>query len=108
MVPGKNGPRKKWSLGKMVPRKNGPWGKWSLGKNGRWEKWSPVNWSPGKIVPGKNGPREKWSPEKCPSRIVLRQKNARKFERLYFYRLIPLHTHKDYCRPPHDPTCTKL
>ena len=58
--------------------------------------------------PEKNDPREKWSPEKrspkkwstkkmarkkCPQKIVLRQKNARKSERFfYFYRLIPLHT----------------
>ena len=43
----------------------------------------------------KNGPREKKSPKKCPSKIVLRQKNARKFERLfYFYRLIALHIQK--------------
>ena len=34
--------------------------------------------------------------EKCPSQIVLRQKNARKFKRLFhFYQLIPLHTQKD-------------
>ena len=38
---------------------------------------------------------EKRSPEKCPQKIVLRQNNARKFKRLYFYRLIPLHIQKD-------------
>ena len=60
----------------------------------------------GKMVPGKNGPRkyglrEKWSP----SKIILRQKNAKKFKRLFhFYRLIPLHTQKDVCRLRHDPT----
>ena len=60
--------------------------------------------------PRKNGPREKWSPEnwspeKCPAKIVLRQKNARKFERLFhFYQLIPLHTQKDVWRLHHDPT----
>ena len=43
----------------------------------------------------KNGPREKKSPKKCPSKIVLRQKNARKFELFNFYRLIPLHIQKD-------------
>ena len=58
----------------MVPEKNGPQGKWSP------EKWSPEN----------------WSSEKFPSKIVLRQKNPRKFERLFhFYQLIPLHTHKN-------------
>ena len=77
MVPGKNG-----------PRKNGPREKWSP------EKWSPENWSP-----------EKWSPEKCPSKTVLRQKKARKFQRLFhFYRLIPLHTQKHVWRLPSDPT----
>ena len=65
---------------------------------------------PGKMVPRKNGPRKnvprgKWSPEKCPSKIVLRQKNARKFKRLFhFYQLIPLHTQKDVWRLRHDPT----
>ena len=55
--------------------------------------------------PRKNGPREKWSPEKCPSIIVLRQKNARKFEWLFhFYQLILLHTQKDVGRLRHDPT----
>ena len=64
-------------------RKNGP------RKNGPQEKWSP----------------EKWSPEKFPSKIVLRQKNARKFKRLFhFYQLIPLHTHKNVWRLSHDPT----
>ena len=43
--------------------------------------------------------------EKCPSQIVLRQKNARKFKRLFhFYQLIPLHTQKDVWRLRHDPT----
>ena len=70
--PPKNGPRKKWSPGKMVPGKNGPREKWSPGKmvsekNGSREKWSPENGSPGKMVPGKNGPREKWSPGKMVS-----------------------------------------
>ena len=55
---------------------------------------------PGKMVPGENSP-EKWSPEKsslekCPPKIIPRRKNARKFERLfYFHRLILLHTQKD-------------
>ena len=39
---------------------------------------------PGKLVPGKWSP-ENWSPEKWPSKIVLRQKNARKFERLLIF-----------------------
>ena len=69
----KNGPRK-MVRGKNGPRKNGS------RKNGPREKWSPEN----------------WSPEKCPSKIVLRQKNDRKFERLFhLYQLIPLHTQKD-------------
>ena len=70
------------------------------------EKWSPGKMVPGKMVPEKNGPRKKWSPEKwspenwssekCPSKIVLHQKNARKFKRLFrFYQLIPLHTQKN-------------
>ena len=54
---------------------------------------------PRKMVPGK------MPPEKSPSKIVLRPKNARKFERLFhFYRLIPLHTQKDVWRLRHDPT----
>ena len=46
--------------------------------------------NPGKVDPGKivlekwsqekNGLRQKWSAEKCPLKIFLRQKNARKFE----------------------------
>ena len=68
-------------------RKNGP------RKNGPQEKWSPEKWSP-----------EEWSTEKCPSKIVLHQKNARKFKRLFhFYQLIPLHTQKDVWRLRHDP-----
>ena len=53
------------------------------------EKWSQEKWSP-----------EKWflknkSPEKCASKTVLRQKNARKFKRLFhFYQSIPLRTQK--------------
>ena len=99
---------------KNGPRKNG------LRKNGPREKWSPEKWCPGKMVPGKlvpeklvpknwspenwspeNWSQEKWSsenrsPEKCRLKIVLRQKNARKFARLFhFYQLIPLHTQKD-------------
>ena len=59
------------------------------------EKWFPENWSP-KIWSSENWSSQKWSPEKCPSKIVLHQKNARKFERLfYLHRLIPLHTQKD-------------
>ena len=78
-----DGPRKHVRR-KMVPRKNGPQ------KNGPREKWSPEKWSP------KTGPQEKWSPEKFASKIVLRQKNARKFKRLFhFYQLISLHTHKN-------------
>ena len=78
----------------MLPEKNGPW-----------EKWSPRKMVPGKNGPRKNGPREKWSPEKCPSKIVLRRNNARKFKRLFhFYQLIPLHTQKDVWRLRHDPT----
>ena len=69
--------------GKMVPEKNGPREKW-------WsEKWSPEN----------------WSPEKFPSKIILRQKNARKFKQLFrFYQLMPLHTQKNVWRLRHDPT----
>ena len=129
MVPEKNGPRKngpqekwspenlsqeKWSLRKMVPEKLVP-GKVVIGKNGPWEKWSPEkwspedwsqeNWSPEKWS-SENWSQENWSPEKCPSNVVLLQKNARKFKRLlYFYQLIPLHTQKDVWRLLHDPTC---
>ena len=65
-----------------------------------WKKKSPDEKSPGKKIPGeKQSPErspEKWSPEKCLQKIVLRQKNARKFYRLfYFYRLIPLQTQND-------------
>ena len=75
--------------GKMVPEKNGHREKWSreIGPREKWplQKWYPGNWSP-----------EKWSPEKFPSKIVLRQKNARKFKRLFhFYQLIPSHTQKN-------------
>ena len=56
----------KWSPREMVAEKNGPREKWSPGKNGPREKWSPEKWFP-----------ENWSPEKFPSKIVLRQKNAR-------------------------------
>ena len=65
----KNGPRK------MIPRKNGP------RKNGPREKWSPKNWSP-----------EKW-----PSKIVLRQKNARKFKLLFSFLSIDFTTHTKKC-----------
>ena len=42
---------------------------------------------------------EKWSPKKSPSKIVLRQKNTRKFKRLFhFYQLIQLHTQKNVWR----------
>ena len=61
---------------------------------------------------------EKWSPEnrsqeKCPSKIVLRQKNSKQFKRLFhFYRLIPLHIQKDVWRLHHDliyaPNCRTL
>ena len=80
--------RGKMVSGKMVPRKNGPQ------KNRPREKWSPEKWSP-----------KYWCPEKCPSKLVLRQKNARKFKRLFnFHQLIPLHTHKNFWRLRHDPT----
>ena len=47
------------------------------------EKWSPENCF-----------AENWSSKKCPSKIVLRQKNTRKSKRLFhFYRLIHTHTH---------------
>ena len=65
--PWKNAPRK------MVPRKNGP-RKMVPEKNDPREKWSLENWSP-----------ENWSPEKCPSKIVLRQKNARKLKRFFIF-----------------------
>ena len=72
MVPGK------MVSGKMVSEKWFP-------KKQSSEKWSPEKWSP-----------KNWSPEKLPSKIVLRQKNARKFKRLFhFYQLIPLQTQKD-------------
>ena len=78
---------------KMVPEKNGP------RKNDPREKWSPENWSAEKWSP------ENWSPEKFSSKIFLRQKNAKKFKRLfYFYQLIPLYTHKNVWRLCHDPT----
>ena len=77
---------------KSGPRKKGPREKKSL-KKCSLEKWFP----------------EIWSPEKCHSKIVLRQKNTRKFEQLFdFYRLTPLRTQKDVWRLLHGPTCTKL
>ena len=61
-----------------------------------------------KMVPKKNGP-QKNGPQKSPQKIIPRQKNARKFERLFhFYQFIPLHTQKYVQRSPHDSTCTKL
>ena len=76
--------KRKKKLKKFESRKNGP-RKIGPQKNGPREKWSPEKW-----------PREKWSPEKCPSKIILRQNNARKFKRLFhFYQLIPLHIQKD-------------
>ena len=79
MAPEKLSPRKK------NPRKNDPLEK-SLGKNGPREKKSSEKRSP-----------EKWSLTKFPLKIVLRQKNARKFERLFnFHRLIPLYTQKKF------------
>ena len=48
---------------------------------------------------------EKWSSEKFPLKIVLRQKNARKFKWLFhFYQLIPLHTQENVWRLRYDPT----
>ena len=80
----------------MVPEK------WSLGKM-VYGKMVPRKMVPGKLVLGKMVPG-KLVPEKCPSKIVLRQKNARKFTRLFhFYQLIPLHTHKNVWRIRHDP-----
>ena len=77
--------RRKKIPGKMVP----------------WEKRSPEKWSP-----------EKWSLEKCPPKIVLRQKNVRKFEQLfYFYRLNPVHTQKVFdvhLTTVHTPNCRTL
>ena len=55
------------------------------------EKKVPEKWPPGKKSPEKGSP-EKWSPKKCPSKIVLRRKNARKFKLFSFYRMIPLHS----------------
>ena len=46
----KNGPREKWSSGKMV-----------LGEKWSSEKWSPKKWSPENWSPEKWS-REKWSP----------------------------------------------
>ena len=74
------------------------------------EKWSPEKKIPGEMVTGKNDPRQEWSPEKCPSKIVLCQKNARKFERLfYFYRLISLQKMFDiHPMILHAPNCRTL
>ena len=75
-----------------------------VSRRGYAEKWSPAKWSPEKWFPEKWS-RENWCPEKSPSKIVLHQKNARKFKRLfYFYQLIRLHTQKDVWRLRHDPT----
>ena len=87
----KNGPRKNGPR-KMVAEKNGPREKRSP------EKWFPENWFP-----------ENWSPEKFPSKIFLRQKNAREFERLfYFYEFIPLNTQKNVCRWRQDPIWVQI
>ena len=53
----------------------------------------------GKMIPEKNGarkngPREKWSPEKFPPKIVRRQKNARKFKRVFIFINWFHYTHK--------------
>ena len=69
----------------MVPEKNVPRKKWSP------EKWSPENWSPEKWSP------ENWFPKKCPSKIVLCQKNARKFEQLFLFLSIDSTTHTERC-----------
>ena len=48
---------------------------------------------------------EIWSLKKCPSKIVLHQKNAKKFELLlHLYQLISLYTQKDVWGLPNDPT----
>ena len=70
---------------KMVPCKKG-----LRGKKCQDER-SPEKWSPGKKVPGK------WSLEKCPPKIVLRQKNARKFERILQFLSIDFTTHTKRC-----------
>ena len=68
------------------------------------EKWSQGKMVPGKLVAGKISPKN-WSPGKCLSKIVLRQNNAMKFQRLFhLHRLIPLHTQKDVWRLRHDLT----
>ena len=98
----KNGPREKWSPENWSPENWSP-ENWSP-ENWSPENWSPENWSPEKWFP-ENWSPEKWFPEKCPSKIVLRQKNVKKFKRLfYFYQLIPLHTQKNVWRLRHDPT----
>ena len=76
--------RKEYSQ-KMVPwRKN-------IRKIGALEKSSLGKKISGIMVPWKKSSHEKWSPEKGPQKIVIRQRNSRKFERLfYFYRLIPV------------------
>ena len=52
---------------------------------------------------------EKMASKNWSQKIHLRQKNARKFERLfYFYHLIHYTHKKDVWCSPHDPTCTKL
>ena len=91
---------KNWSPEKWSPEN------WSL-ENWSPEEWSPENWSPEKWFPENWSPEnwspENWSPEKIPSKIVLRQKKARKVERIfYFYPLIPLHTQQEVWRSPHD------
>ena len=83
--PRKNGLRKmvpeKWSSGKKIRGEMVPWKRYP-------EKWSSGKKIRGKMVPWKTSPEkwsswkksaEKWSPEKYPKKIVLRQKNARKF-----------------------------
>ena len=56
---------------------------------------------------------EKWSPKKCPSKILLRQSNAKKFKRFFSFLSIDCTTHKkDVWRLRHDSTyaqnCRKL
>ena len=61
---------------------------------------------PGEKTPEKWSP-EKWSLEKYPQKIILCQKESRKFERLFLFLSIDSTTYTKMF-DVHDPACTKL
>ena len=77
------------------------------------KKRCPEKFSPGKKNPRKNGPLEKWSPgKKILGKIVFRQKNAGKFEQIFYFFHWFHYTHKNmfdfHLTILHAPNCTTL